>query len=65
MANSPRILTLRLKATEDGTAFLIEHGNVELERKIPEGHGLVRMSAIFDNGGRLGDVELITEKLES
>jgi hypothetical protein len=63
MANSPRVLTVRLKPTEDGTTVLVEFGNVELERKIPDNCGVTRMSAIFDAAGTLSDIELVTEKL--
>jgi len=64
MLTKPRVLTLRLKGAEDGTLLLVECGNVELERKINEGYGLVRLNAIFDASGKLLDVEVITDKLE-
>jgi hypothetical protein len=64
MANSPRVLTMRLKPSEDDVLVLVECGNVELERKIPDSEGLVRMSAIFDSTGKLSDVELVTEKVQ-
>ena len=64
MAASPRILTVRLKPGEDGVLVFVECGTVELERKIPESQGLIRMSAIFDPSGKLSDVELVTGKLE-
>lgn len=64
MANTPRVLTVRLKPGEGETTVLVEHGTVELEKRIPERHGVTRISAIFDAAGRLYDVELVTEKVE-
>jgi hypothetical protein len=64
MADTPRVLTIRLKPTEDGTSVLFEAGRVELEKKIPASQGVVRMSLIF-NGSELTDAEVVTTKLES
>jgi hypothetical protein len=65
VADSPRILTLRVKPSEEGiTSVFIEFGKTELERQIPDGQGLMRASVIFDDGGDLTDVELVTAKVE-
>jgi hypothetical protein len=64
MADSPRVLTARVKPSDDGTTVLVEFGRVELERKIPENQGIIRMSFILDAAGKLSDVELVTEKSE-
>jgi hypothetical protein len=36
---------------------------VELERRMPENHGIIRISVISDAEGKLNDVELVTEKV--
>ena len=63
MAVSPRVLTMRVKPSDEGTLVLVEYGTVELERKIPENHGIIRASAILNAAGELIDVELVTEKV--
>lgn len=58
-----RILTVRIKEPDDfGSIVSIEYGAKEIEKKIPNGNGLVRISAIFDESGQLSDAELITVK---
>ena len=61
----PRIFTVRIKAEGDATNVLVEYGAAEISRPIPEGQGLIRLSAVLDASGKLVDAELITAKLES
>ena len=56
MSQSPKILTIRLKPSEQGTDVLVEFGITELTRTVSSGQGVVRMSAIFDGAGKLADV---------
>jgi hypothetical protein len=58
----PKILTIRMKDEDGATGLVIEHGDVEIEKTIPATHGLVRISAIFTDDGKLNDVEIITSK---
>lgn len=61
-SNAPRILTLKIEASDSETKVIFEYGVKSLERPIPNGQGLVRASAIFDAKGDLWDVELVTAK---
>ena len=46
-----------------GVGVAIELGLKSIEKQIPTGQGLVRLSLILDDSGELNDAELITEKI--
>lgn len=58
----PSVVTVRIRGSDEGTKVIVEHGNVEVERNIPTGFGLVRMGIIMDPQFTLDDVELVYEK---
>ena len=60
-ANQPKILTMRFEPGESESKVIIDFGAQQMERKIPQGHGVLRVSAII-HGNDLSDVELITQQ---
>jgi hypothetical protein len=62
MPNRPKILTVKMKSEDSDTFVVFELGTMEIVKKIPTGHGLVRASAILSDTGDLVDAELITIK---
>lgn len=62
-SNSPRILTVRFIQNETESKVIFEFGVREIGKLIPQGHGVLRASAILDEKGFLSDAELVTEKV--
>lgn len=61
--SQPRILSVRLSDQTGGTGVEIELGTKTLERQIPTGYGLTRLSLVLDDKNELLDAELVTEKV--
>ena len=57
---SQKILTIRMVDQSGGTGISIEYGAENVEKHIPSGEGLMRMSVIFDVDGKLSDAEIVT-----
>ena len=51
-----------LDATEDGTPVQITYRNSNVQKKIPLGHGLSRLSVVLIDE-KIEGVEFVTEKL--
>lgn len=56
-----KILTVRFESGESGSAVNFEFGTKTISIPIPKGHGVVKASAIIDEG-ELQDAELVTDK---
>lgn len=59
MADAPKILTMRFEA--ESSKVIFDFGPQQMEKKIPEGHGVLRASMII-HGNTLSEVELITQQ---
>jgi len=58
-----RILQVRISPVDAGTNVAVEYGLTEIVRTIPQNQGLVRLSAVFNDKGELGDVEIVTDRI--
>lgn len=59
----PRIISIRLEEQVAGTGIKIDLGNRSVEKQIPTGFGLVRMSLILGDDNELLDAEIVTNKI--
>ena len=62
MAQS-RILSVRLAEQVGGVGVTIEFGSKEVQKQIPAGQGILRMSVILDENNELFDAEIVTTKI--
>ena len=62
-ANLPKIVSFRFVSNDDGSKVVVEFGAKSIEKPIPQGHGVLRASAIFNDNVALIDMELVTEKV--
>jgi hypothetical protein len=61
--SSPKILTVEmLDAADDGIPVKITYRSSTVQKKIPPGHGVTRMSFIMD-GDELVGAELVSQKI--
>lgn len=54
-------LTIRFRSEAQGIVAIIQFGNREIEKPVPDGHSVKGINAILD-GQTLLDAELITQK---
>ena len=61
-ASMAKIITVRFEQAETDSKIVVWFGTKEIQKTIPDGHGVSRIGVILNDKGEMCDIELVTEK---